>query len=55
MGKLEIELALKRFLYSQVLFLDGMTRAGKFLLGKICSNFNRIEHFQVVPSLEASF
>jgi hypothetical protein len=49
---LEIELALKRFLYSQVLFLDGMTRAGKFLLGKICSNFNRIEHFQVVQSLE---
>ncbi|SVE29509.1 uncharacterized protein METZ01_LOCUS482363, partial [marine metagenome] len=47
-----IKLSSKKDLYNQVLFLDGVGRAGKFLLGKICSNFERVETFQYVESLE---
>ena len=47
-----IKLSPKKALYNQVLFLDGVGRAGKFLLGKICSNFERVETFQYVESLE---
>ena len=47
-----IKLSSKKSLYNQVLFLDGMARAGKFLLGKICSHFERVEYFQNIPTLE---
>lgn len=47
-----IKLSPPKALYNQVLFLDGTPRAGKFLLGKICSNFERVETFQYVGFLE---
>ena len=53
MRKVEtLQLWPKKALYDHVLFLDGLGRAGKFLLSKICSNFERIEYFQFVESLE---
>ena len=47
-----IKLLPKKTLYNQVLFLDGIARAGKFLLGNICSHIERVEYFQYIPTLE---
>ena len=52
MKEIGIKIFPKKALYNQVLFLDGVGRAGKFLLGKVCSNFERVETFQYVESLE---
>jgi len=35
-----------------ILLLDGLTRAGKFLLGKVVSHFERVEFFQFSPLLD---
>ena len=42
----------KQTMFEEILFLDGLGRAGKFLLGKIVSNFERVEYFQYVEVLE---
>lgn len=42
----------KAYLVDNVLFLNGITRAGKFLLGKVISVLERVEHFQYVSILE---
>lgn len=39
-------------LISNPLFLSGITRAGKFFLGKLLSGFEKIEYFQYVSILE---
>ena len=36
----------------KILYLDGLSRSGKFLLGKIVSNLRSIEYFQYEPILE---
>jgi hypothetical protein len=46
------KLFLQKLLTENVLFLDGLGRAGKNLLCKVTSNFNRIEYFQYIPILE---
>tara|TARA_B110000014_G_scaffold260462_1_gene250265 strand:- start:9744 stop:10724 length:981 start_codon:yes stop_codon:yes gene_type:complete len=52
MKELKTKISSREPIYDQVLFLDGVSRAGKFLLGKICSNFKRVEYFQYIESLE---
>lgn len=47
-----IQLARHEALINQIIFLDGFGRAGKFLLGKIVSNLERVEFFQYVEVLE---
>ena len=43
---MEKSLAKRPDLLSKVLFLDGLVgRAGKFLLGKVVSNYLRVEYF----------
>jgi len=42
----------KQILHEHVLFLDGLSRAGKFLLGKVVSNFKRVDYFQYSEILE---
>ena len=37
---------------NDVLLVDGITRAGKFLLGKVVSEFENVEFFQSIPILE---
>jgi len=49
---MEISLAKRQHLLSKVLFLDGLGRAGKFLLGKVVSNYLRVEYFQFAEILE---
>lgn len=39
-------------LFPDVLCLDGISRSGKFLLGKIVSNFTRVEYFQYKKMVE---
>lgn len=46
------EIARRTPIIQRVLFLDGLTRAGKFLLGKVVSNIKRVEFYQYVPILE---
>lgn len=45
-------LAPKTPLVSRLLVLDGISRGGKFLLGKIVSSFENVEYFQAAPVLE---
>lgn len=52
MDKTEIILAPKRKLLEKVVFLDGLSRAGKFLLGKVVSNYRKIDFFQYAEVLE---
>jgi hypothetical protein len=47
-----ITLSLKPPLLDDILFLDGVTRAGKFMLGKVVSNFERMDYFHYVAILE---
>lgn len=42
----------KAYLISRVLFLNGITRSGKFLLGKIVSCIKTVEYYQYVSILE---
>lgn len=35
-----------------IALLDGITRAGKFLLGKVVSHFERVEYYQYAPLFE---
>lgn len=42
----------KRNIVEKPLFLEGITRAGKFFLGKLLSGVDGIEHFQYVSVLE---
>ena len=50
---MEKSLAKRPHLLSKVLFLDGLVgRAGKFLLGKVVSNYLRVEYFQFAEILE---
>ncbi len=42
----------KNILVRNFLLLDGYSRAGKFLLGKILDGFEGVEHFQHVSSIE---
>ena len=39
-------------LVKNLLLLEGHTRAGKFLLGKVLDGFEQIEHFQYVGLIE---
>ena len=45
-------LAIQSAIIENILFLDGLSRAGKFLLGKIVSNFKRVEYFQANGFIE---
>jgi len=49
---MNVQLANKPNLVKNILFLSGMGRAGKFLLGKIVSNFQRVEYFKFVSLIE---
>ncbi|MBT3585329.1 MAG: hypothetical protein HN509_10520 [Halobacteriovoraceae bacterium] len=49
---MERKLAEMPALIDDLLVLDGLSRAGKFLLGKIASNFKRVEYFQYPPLME---
>jgi len=42
----------KKSLISNPVFLNGISRAGKFLLGKIMAGFNDVEYFQYISILE---
>lgn len=42
----------QELILDRIIFLDGPTRAGKFLLGKIVSNFTGIEFFQYLAVAE---
>lgn len=42
----------RALMVKKILLLEGFTRAGKFLLGKICDGFDHCEHFQYVPLIE---
>ncbi len=46
------KIAAKAYLIDKVLFLNGLTRAGKFLLGKLVSCIEGVEYFQYVSALE---
>jgi len=35
-----------------ILLLDGISRSGKFLMGKVISHFERVEYFRYIPLLE---
>jgi len=41
-----------RLVSEKILFLDGLSRAGKFLLGKLVSHFDSVEYFQTHGILE---
>lgn len=45
-------LHLRTTLNPHLLLLDGVSRAGKFLLGKVVSHFERVEFFEFSPILE---
>lgn len=49
---LATKLQLRSTLNPRVLLLDGLSRSGKFLLGKVVSHFERVEFFQFSPILE---
>jgi hypothetical protein len=36
----------------ETLFIDGLSRAGKFLIAKLCSNIKDVEYFQYQPVIE---
>lgn len=50
-GKI-LELHAPDLLVEEIIFLDGLTRAGKFLLGKLASNIDGVEYFQSQILLE---
>jgi hypothetical protein len=52
MDNAEIILAPKKKLLEKVVFLDGLSRAGKFLLGKVVSNYKKVDFFQYAEVLE---
>lgn len=47
-----MELHPRTILNPRLLLLDGLSRSGKFLLGKVISHFERVEFFQFSPILE---
>jgi hypothetical protein len=50
-----MSLAKYKLLNEKILFLDGLTRAGKFLLGKIIGGFEGVEYFVYNPTIEHFF
>lgn len=46
------DIAAKTYLIDRVLFLNGLTRSGKFLLGKLVACIDTVEYFQYVSALE---
>ncbi len=45
-------LGARKQLVEKVVFLDGLSRAGKFLLGKVVSNYKKVDFFQYAEILE---
>lgn len=48
----QIAIAEKKQLVKKIVFLNGITRAGKFFLGKVLAGFNNLEYFQYVSLLD---
>jgi len=49
---MKVQCVPRALMVKKILLLEGFTRAGKFLLGKVCDGFDRCEHFQYVPLIE---
>lgn len=43
----------EELLTKKLLFLVGFTRAGKFLLGKVCGGLQGVDHFQYISAVES--
>ena len=50
--KQHITIAQKRTLVKNPILIEGITRAGKFLLGNILDGFDRVDHYKYVSLLE---
>jgi hypothetical protein len=47
-----VTIARRKPMMDQLLLLDGISRSGKFLLGKVISHFERVDYFQYATVLE---